>query len=99
MATTYQTIPTEPTTVLEKSWKGVVFRTAAAAFVLGVVAATAVSTASKPTASTAFGDAALHATSLCTSLVEEAVMDVHAELCSSETRRDVACNGNFDFKR
>ena len=98
MATTYQTIPAEPANAPEKSRKGVVFRTAAA-FVLGVVAATAVSTASKPTASTAFGDAALHATSLCTSLVEEAVMDVHAELCSSETRRDVACNGNFDFKR
>ena len=42
MATTYQTIPTEPTTAPEKSWKGVVFRTAAAAFALGVVAATAV---------------------------------------------------------
>ena len=99
MATTYQTIPAEPTTAPKKSRKGLVFGVAAAAFVLGVVAATAVSTASKPTASTAFGDAALHATSLCTSLVEEAVMDVHAELCSSETRRDVACNGNFDFKR
>ena len=47
MATTYQTIPAEPTTAPEKSRKCVVFRTAAAAFVLGVVAATAVSTASR----------------------------------------------------
>jgi len=60
MAAGYQTIPAEPTTAPKKSRKGLVFGVAAAAFVLGVVAATAVSTASKPTASTAFGDAALH---------------------------------------
>ena len=61
MATTYQTIPAEPTTAPEKSRKGLVFGVAAAAFLLGVAAATAVSTASKPTgASTAFSNAALH---------------------------------------
>ena len=58
MTTTYQTIPTEPTTASAKSRKGLVFGVAAAAFLLGVAAA--VSTASKPTASTAFSDAALH---------------------------------------
>jgi surface protein len=46
MAAGYQTIPAEPTTALKKSRKGLVFGVAAAAFVLGVVAATAVSTAS-----------------------------------------------------
>ena len=85
MATTYQTIPAEPATAPEKSRKGVVFRTVAA-FVLGFVAATAVSTASKPTASTA-----LHTTSLCASQVEEVVAEIHAELCSSEVRRCVSC--------
>ena len=44
MATTYQTIPAEPTTAPEKSRKGLVFGVAAAAFLLGVAAA--VSTAS-----------------------------------------------------
>ena len=85
MAAGYQTIPAEPTTAPKKSRKGLVFGVAAAAFVLGVVAATAVSTASKPTASTAFGDAALHTTSLCASMVEEAVVEIQADLCSSES--------------
>ena len=85
MATTYQTIPAEPATAPEKSRKGVVFRTAAA-FFLGVVAATAVSTASKPTASTAFGDAALHTTSLCASMVEEAIVEIRADLVDEWTK-------------
>ncbi len=81
MAAGYQTIPAEPTTAPKKSRKGLVFGVAAAAFVLGVVAATAVSAASKPTASTAFGDAALHTTSLRASMADEAVMDTQVELC------------------
>ena len=86
MAAGYQTIPAEPTTAPKKSRKGLVFGVAAAAFVLGVVAATAVSTASKPTASTAFGDAALHTTSLCASMVEEAIVEIRADLVDEWTK-------------